>query len=267
MKLMCPNCKRDWKDVGVEYKRKKSNGIDYACKHCKSKRKPVCDPPVMGKRVLVIPDTHFPFAKKGYLTFLKKVYDDYNCDTVVHIGDLIDNHYSSFHETDPDGMSSNEELKASFLHVNELASVFPNMKLCLGNHCVIPARKAFSSGISSKWIKTIKDVLVENKCDVAGWEFSDSFIIDDVMYTHGSGRAVKNRMIQESTSVVQGHWHTRSSVEWLINDKCRLFAMQLGALIDDSAYAFAYARNFAKSFKNCGVVIEGKIPIIIPMEL
>jgi hypothetical protein len=30
--------------------------------------------------------------------------------TVIFIGDIIDNHYSSYHESDPDGYSAGEEL-------------------------------------------------------------------------------------------------------------------------------------------------------------
>jgi metallophosphoesterase superfamily enzyme len=219
------------------------------------------------KRVLVIPDTHFPFVKQNYIPFLKQVYDEYNCDTVVHLGDMIDNHYSSFHDTDPDGHSALLELQKALDCVKELHDVFPNMIITYGNHDVIPNRKAFSSGLSNTWIKSIKDVIIDNGIPAHGWDFVDHCVIDDVVYTHGVSRGAKQRMSQEMVSVVCGHWHTKSSVDWLFNDKFRLFAMQLGALIDDKAYAFAYAKHFAKSFKNCGVVINGKIPIIIPMDL
>ena len=51
------------------------------------------------KNVLVIGDIHEPFTLEGYLEFCKEQYDRFNCDTVVFIGDIIDNAFSSFHPT------------------------------------------------------------------------------------------------------------------------------------------------------------------------
>src|SRR5690606_27252541 len=62
-------------------------------------------------RVLVIGDLHLPFEHKDYLAFCKKVYEDFSCNRVVYIGDIVDTHYSSFHNTDPDGSSAKDELE------------------------------------------------------------------------------------------------------------------------------------------------------------
>lgn len=44
--------------------------------------------------------------------------------------------------------------------------------------------------------------------------------------------------------------------------------MQVGGAIDDKAYAFAYAKeHLKKSIVGCAVVINGKLPIYIPMNL
>ena len=54
------------------------------------------------KNVLVIGDTHFPFEHEYYLEFCKEIQKKERCGTVVHIGDLVDNHSISYHEKDPD---------------------------------------------------------------------------------------------------------------------------------------------------------------------
>ena len=64
-----------------------------------------------GKNVLVIGDLHLPFTLKGYLEHCIETYYKHNCNEVVFIGDIIDNHASSYHETDPDGHSAGQELK------------------------------------------------------------------------------------------------------------------------------------------------------------
>ena len=57
------------------------------------------------RRILVIGDIHAPFTLEGYLEFCQDVYARYNLNQVVFIGDILDNHYSSYHETDPSGLS------------------------------------------------------------------------------------------------------------------------------------------------------------------
>ena len=220
------------------------------------------------RRILVIGDTHFPFVRDGYLEFVKDIYDKYNCNEVIHIGDIVDHHYSSFHDQDPDGMSAGDELKAVYKNMDKLAKLFPVMKVCLGNHDNIPTRKAFNAGLSTKWIRSIKEVMIEAGIKVEGWEFAESFIIDDVLYTHGTGRKARQRGQKDLVSVVQGHYHSESYIEHLVGHKSHLWMCQVGCGIEDDAYAFAYGRNYNKSHINCAVVLEnGDLPILEYMKL
>jgi len=50
---------------------------------------------VTNKNVLVIGDLHLPFSLDGYLEHCINTYKQYNCNEVVFIGDIIDNHASS----------------------------------------------------------------------------------------------------------------------------------------------------------------------------
>ena len=75
-------------------------------------------------RILVIGDIHEPFCLDGYLEFCKKQYAEHNCNQVVFIGDIIDNHYSSFHVSDPDGMGGGQELDLAIDKVAKLAAWF-----------------------------------------------------------------------------------------------------------------------------------------------
>ena len=71
------------------------------------------------RRILVVGDIHAPFTLDGYLEFCKDVYDKYLCNQVIFIGDILDNHYSSYHETDPNGMSGADELEIAIAQVAE----------------------------------------------------------------------------------------------------------------------------------------------------
>jgi len=97
------------------------------------------------RRILVIGDIHAPFTLKGYLDFCKDMYARHNCNQVIFIGDIIDNHYASFHATDPDGMGGGDELSLAINHVKKWKKAFPVADVCIGNHDRIIMRKAFDS--------------------------------------------------------------------------------------------------------------------------
>ena len=131
------------------------------------------------RNVLVIGDLHAPFILNGYFEHCLEMYHKHQCTEVVLIGDILDNHYASYHETDPDGFGGAEELRRAKRQIARFYEAFPNAKVCLGNHDILPDRKAFTSGISKSWVKSIGEVL-----ETPNWEYSDSFLIDRVLYTH-----------------------------------------------------------------------------------
>jgi len=213
--------------------------------------------------ILVIGDLHAPFIKKGYLEFCKSVYEKHDCDGVIFIGDLIDNHFSSFHDTDPDGHGAAEELRLAKEQIAIWYKEFPVAKVCIGNHDLIPVRKSFNAGVSKIWIKSISEVL-----DTHNWEYAEEFIINDIMYVHGTGRKAAARMTADFTSVVQGHYHSESYITYSVGKHKKMYAMQIGCGVNDKSYAMAYGKHFDKMHINCGVVLEkGKLPILEYMDL
>ena len=110
-------------------------------------------------RVLVIGDLHEPFCLDGYFEHCVETYKNFNCNRVVFIGDIIDNHYSSYHETDPDGLSGGDEILLAIKKIKRWYKQFPKADVLIGNHDRLIMRKAFSSAIPKVWIKDYNDVL------------------------------------------------------------------------------------------------------------
>lgn len=218
--------------------------------------------------VIILGDTHFPFEKEGYLDFCLDTQKKYNAGTVIHIGDVADNCYSSFHDNNPDGLAAGDELSYAIKSAKQWGKAFPHVKVTLGNHCQIIQRKAFASGVSSKWIKGLNEVL-----ELPGWNFEMEFEIDGVLYTHGTGtsgdKAAYNKALHRRKSIVQGHLHSQASIMWNTSNIDKIFAMQVGCGVDETKYAFDYAKNFSKKFIiSCGLVLEnGQLPIIELMKL
>jgi hypothetical protein len=217
--------------------------------------------------VLVIGDTHIPFQHPEYLAFCLKVKSDYQCETVVHIGDEVDNHAISFHDADPDGLSAGAEAEAAQQELNLWYEAFPEVWCIVGNHGALPFRKAYAKGIPKKYLKTYEEIWQAP----SGWVWAHSVVIDNVLYEHGIGSSGKNaalnRAIDNRMSLVMGHAHSWGGVQYTANVNSMIFGMNVGCGIDINAYAMAYGKPFTKKpTLGCGVVMQGgKQAVFVPM--
>ncbi len=214
-------------------------------------------------RVLVIGDLHEPFCLDGYLKFCKEQYAINNCNKVVFIGDIIDNHYSSYHETDSDGLGGKTELDFAIDKLKKWYKAFPDADVTLGNHDRIIIRKAQTSNIPSKWIKEFGEVL-----ETPNWRFVTEVYIDGVRYVHGDkSNKPRTAAKRDMVSTVSGHYHTDMYVEWFFGKTRALFAMAVGCGIDSKSYAMGYMQGGKKEAIGIGIVKGGKIAFNVPMDL
>ena len=213
-------------------------------------------------RVLVIGDLHEPFCLDGYFEHCVETYKNFNCNRVVFIGDIIDNHYSSYHETDPDGLSGGDEILLAIKKIKRWYKQFPKADVLIGNHDRLIMRKAFSSAIPKVWIKDYNDVL-----GTPNWNWEDRIVIDGVQYIHGEGGTARTRCKADLQSTVQGHLHTQCYTDYFVGANFRIFGTQVGCGIDHDAYAMAYAKRGKKPAIGCSVIIDGETSINHLMKL
>jgi len=214
-------------------------------------------------RVLVIGDLHEPFCLDGYLYFCIEQKEKFNCNKIVFIGDVIDNHFSSYHETDANGLGGSDELEFAIKKIARWRDAFPVATVIIGNHDRIIMRKAQTSSVPTKWIREYKDVL-----EVDQWDFVDRIVIDDVQYIHGEAGTARTKCKSDMMSTVQGHLHTQAYTEWVVGQKFKVFGTQVGCGIDHNSYAMAYAKRGKKPAIGCVVVLnEGRTPINLLMDL
>ena len=218
--------------------------------------------PPITSRVLAIGDIHAPFDLDTYFDFVCSIYDQYDCDKVVFMGDVVDNHYSSYHEADPDGMVAGRELDLAISRLKRWHDRFPNATVLTGNHDRIVARKAQTAGIANRWIRGYADAL-----ETPSWNFTERIVIDGVQYIHGEGGTARTKSRKDLMSTVQGHLHTQAYTEWTVGAGYKIFGCQVGCGIDHESYAMAYARNFGKPAIGCAVILGGKTCINELMEL
>jgi predicted phosphodiesterase len=214
-------------------------------------------------RVLVIGDLHEPYCLDGYLEFCKEQYAAHNCNRIILIGDVIDNHFASYHETSTETMGGKFELEQAVQKLSKWYKAFPKAEVTLGNHDRLIIRKAQSSNIPSKWIKEFKDVLETPK-----WKFVTEVFIDGVRYVHGD-KSGKARMAakRDMVSTVSGHYHTDFYCEWMFGKTRAIFGMAVGCGIDSKSYAMGYMQGGKKEAIGIGIVIGGHTAFNVKMHL
>lgn len=213
--------------------------------------------------ILVIGDLHEPFCLDEYLYWCQEQYETYFCTEVVFIGDIIDNHYSSYHETSADGMGGADELELSIKRIKRWYKAFPKATVIIGNHDRMIMRKAQTSAIPSKWIKSYQEVL-----EVPNWNFVERYEKDGVQYIHGEGGTARTKCRADMMNTVQGHLHTQCYTEHYVGKNFRVFGCQVGCGIDFSSYAMAYAKYGKKPAVGCAVILNnGTLPINLLMPL
>tara|TARA_R110000803_G_scaffold23716_2_gene57938 strand:- start:2950 stop:3696 length:747 start_codon:yes stop_codon:yes gene_type:complete len=213
-------------------------------------------------RIMVVGDLHCPFDHPRALKHALETYAKFNCNCVVFIGDVIDSSANSFHESDPDGMSAGDELQKAKKHIAKWYKAFPKAHVIIGNHDRIVSRKAFSGGIPREWIKHYNEVL-----GTPEWIWTERLVIDGIQFVHGEGGTARTKAKNDLMSTVQGHIHTQMYTEFFVGANYKIYACQVGCLIDREAYALAYARHYKKQALGVAVILGSHTCINVPMEL
>lgn len=216
------------------------------------------------KSILTISDLHLPYAHPDHLAFLKYLKKKYKPDLVVCLGDMLDFHNISFHNSDVELASAGDELLAARKHVKQIEKLFPEMIIVGSNHGDLPLRKLFAAGLPKSFLKSYNDIYGVGK----GWKFVDDFTANDIYFCHGISKSGIKLAAQRAQSCVQGHFHCDFRIDYISNPNALLWSMQAGCLIDDKALAFAYNKlQLNRPIIGTGVIQGGTTPLLVPMVL
>lgn len=219
-------------------------------------------------RILIISDMHIPYHHPNLLAFLQMLKDRYQPTRVICIGDELDKHDLSFHDSDPDLASAGDELRNSLPIIAAIHKMFPVMDIIDSNHGSLVWRKAKHHGIPRHYIKSYNDVLEVGP----GWKWHNDLTIElpdgqKVYFHHGKSADGLKLSQTMGMSCVQGHYHEKFGINYWGNSLGLYFSMQVGCLIDDESYAFAYNNvNLKRPVIGTGLIIDS-IPVLEAMSL
>ena len=218
--------------------------------------------------VLVIGDTHIPFVHPNYLRFVAEVGLEHKVDRVIQIGDLVDNYALSKFVSDPDGMSSGNEWRATLEELKRWAKVFPTVDWIIGNHDKRPFTKAFEAQIPEAFLKPLEEIYELPE----GWKVHTSLEVDGVRYIHGESaggqQSWQTYCLKNGQSTVTGHTHSVGGVRYHRTPTGQIFSAMTGCGVDEETYALAYAKaQPLRPMLGCVVVKDGVKAEFIPMDM
>ncbi len=216
----------------------------------------------------IIGDTHEPYCLEGYLEFCKKTFKKAKVNKVVHIGDLVDHHALSFHDSEPMLKGVHGEMLDAKEKLKPWYKAFPKLTLCAGNHDLIPARQLKKIGMDSEvWMRPLGEVYNFPK----GWKLVDTVTIDGVLYHHGytanGVNGFRNDSIKRMCRTVTGHAHGNAGISATASDHRLVWGLAVGCGVDNASMAMVYGKHFMqKPIISCGLVLNGE-PQIKYMQL
>lgn len=218
--------------------------------------------------ILCISDMHQPYSHPDLHEFLKSLKRKYKPDVVVCLGDEVDKHAMSFHDSDPDLFSAGEELEKAIECLEPIYKLFPKMEVISSNHGDMVYRKAKHHGIPRAYLRDYGDVLKAPK----GWRWHNDLVLktsigSEVYFHHGKSADVYKASQAMSMSMVQGHYHEKFNVHYWANPTGLYWGMQIGCLVNDRSLAFAYNKtNLKRPIIGLGIIMNG-LPKLLPMVL
>jgi predicted phosphodiesterase len=197
------------------------------------------------RKVLVIPDTHFPFEDKNALEKLFTVAKDFKPDLVIQIGDLYDMFAYSKYANGISVMTPKDESDRARVCAERMWSrvrkACPNARCVqlVGNHDERPLNKILekcpeNEHVAKSWLlDQMSFDGVETILDP-----KEEFIYDGVCYMHGFRKFGEHATFNQMNTVT-GHLH-RGAVQWNQNVDGSYFELNVGMIADKNSPALHY---------------------------
>lgn len=218
------------------------------------------------KTVLIIPDLHCPYHHKDAFNFLENLKRVYDPDIVINLGDEVDNHAISFHDSDSELFSAGHELEKAIEHLQDLHKIFPKMTLLESNHGSLLFRKLKANGIPIRVLKPLPELY-----GIKGWDWIDKIVLGtklgNIILKHGMSGTAGRWAKEAGASTIEGHFHTKFHITWFKNEERAYFSAHVGCLVDLESLAFAYRKTNLPEFIFGALIIhKDGFPELIPIE-
>lgn len=198
-------------------------------------------------KILVIGDTHFPFAHKEAFELLYVFAKENKPNYIVQVGDLLDLYAQSKFPRSQNFYSPEEEERKG---VDEAAKMWKRLRgVCpkaecyqlLGNHDIRPIKRVLESAPSLEHVvKAHYKNLMKFDGVTTIDDYRQELIIEDIVFHHGYRSQLGSHRDYTMTNFVCGHSHKGGVVFKRIRGET-IFELNAGFLADASSKVLAYS--------------------------
>jgi 3',5'-cyclic AMP phosphodiesterase CpdA len=224
----------------------------------------------LAKKVVAIPDLHFPWHHQDCLTFIYEVIKEHKPDVIVQLGDLLDLYSVSRFSRSHNLCTPKEEIcearQGAENMWKHICKISPNsVKYQIrGNHDARLSRKVLDllpeieSLVEPQIHELFKFKGVKTIIDTA-----EELCVDGVVYTHGHYSKIGDHSKYLLKPVVHGHRH-RGEVWFQQMNGYMLWELDAGYCADDSQVPLRYTPTRTNHWTlGCGM-IDSMGPRFIP---
>ena len=224
---------------------------------------------IRGKNILFMGDEHFPAHHPSIFSFARKVVKDYKIDTVILMGDLMDQYAFSTHEKDVDEDNARREMDETKRAVKKYLKCFKGLPVhwVTGNHDDRIKRIANKASLPSWVLRPLSELLEVNINPV------DSLYIMSggkrIYATHNPGSSILKLIERRNECCIGAHLHVKAGIHFSANEDKLIWGVHNPCFIDKDHPFMRYAsqsQKLAKPIIGCTVSLNG-VPMIIPAKL
>lgn len=197
------------------------------------------------KKVLCVPDTHFPWQSNETLAWIYQAAKAKQPDIIIQLGDLYDAYsFSRFAKTN-DLMTPKQELAEGRMGA---AAMWKNLRLAApkakcyqirGNHDVRPERRILEECPEVESLIEMRPIF-EFPGVTTIMDTQEELEIDNVVYTHGTFTQTNGAHCKHyQQSVAHGHTH-RGGVFFMRTKRGIIFELDCGFASDESQVPLRY---------------------------
>lgn len=196
------------------------------------------------RKVLAIPDTHFPWHHQDTITWIYKTITEKKPDIVIQMGDLYDMYSHSKFAKTHDLMTPKQEIAEGRLGAanmwKHIRSLVPKAKLyqIRGNHDVRAEKRVQEKCPEIESLLEMRPIF-EFPGVTTIMDTSEELEIDGAIYTHGTFIPMGAHCKHYMQSVVHGHTH-RGSVFFTRKHNSLIWELDCGFASDETSVPLRY---------------------------
>lgn len=225
----------------------------------------------MAKKVIAIPDLHFPWHHDDCLRFIYELIRKEKPDVVIQMGDLYDKFSFSKFARSHDVCTPQEELNEGRIaatlmweHIRKIAPPTAKLYQLRGNHDVrIEKRVLDAVPEISSLIEPEIEKLFEFKNVKTIMDYREELVIDGVVYIHGFGNRIGEHAKFFLKPVVRAHRH-RGELWFLQMDQYLLWELDCGYCADKTQVPLRYTPTRTTHWTLGVGMVDGLGPRFIP---